>query len=147
MIYPFIIALVWGAIPIIIKFHLSFLHHVFIISLQSLVLFISSLIYAYFFKYKDFMEGFKNVSYKNILILALVFFIASFICNLLYLHVLKKETIISPLIIFILTPVITIILSSLLLNELLNIKQLIGCLLVSIGIILIVYYQSHKKFS
>jgi drug/metabolite transporter (DMT)-like permease len=147
MIYPIIIALVWGAIPIIIKFHLSFLPHVFIISLQSLVLFISSLIYAYFFKYKDFMEGFKNVSYKNIFILALVFFIASFICNLLYLHVLKKETIISPLIIFILTPVITIILSSLLLNELLNIKQLIGCFLVSIGIILIVYYQSHEKFS
>lgn len=145
MIYPFIIAMVWGSIPIIIKFHLAFLPHAFIIFLQSIVLFLSALTYIFFFKYKDFIEGYKNVSYKNIFLLVIVFFIASFICNLLYLHILKKDTIVSPLIIFILTPLITILISSLVLDEILNIKQLYGCILVSIGIFFLIYFKTENN--
>jgi len=134
-----------GFLPVLIKMYLNIIPYVLILSLQSLVIFVSSLIYVIFFKYKDFIEGINNISYKNIFILIFIFFIASFICNLIYLNILKKDTIISPLIIFILTPVVTIISSSLILNEILNIKQLIGCALVSIGIIFIVYYQTPKK--
>lgn len=147
MLYPFIIALVWGSIPIIIKLYLSFLPHVCIILLQSIVLFISSLLYVFFFKYKDFIIGLGNITYKNILLLALVFFIASFICNILYLHILKKDTIISPLIIFILTPLITIIISAIVLNEILNIKQIFGCILVLIGIFFLIYFKTDNNYS
>lgn len=78
-------------------------------------------------------------------LLILTFFIASFICNLLYLNVLKKDDIASILLIFILTPIITIIMSSLILNELLNIKQIFGCLLVSLGLFFIFYFKDVKK--
>ena len=147
MIYPFIIAMVWGSIPIIIKFHLSFLPHAFIIFLQSVVLFLSALTYVFFFRYKDFIQGYRNVSYKNIFLLIIVFFIASFICNLLYLHILKRDSIISPLIVFILTPLITILISSLVLEEVLNIKQLFGCILISIGIFFLIYFKTDNNHS
>lgn len=147
MIYPFIIAMVWGSIPIIIKFHLSFLPHAFIIFLQSVVLFLSALTYVFFFRYKDFIQGYRNVSYKNVFLLVIVFFIASFICNLLYLHILKRDSIISPLIIFILTPLITILISSLVLEEVLNIKQLFGCILISIGIFFLIYFKTDNHHS
>jgi len=145
MIYPLLISFVWGSIPIIIKIYLSYFPHILIILLQSIVILISSLIYIYFFKYKDFMEGIKNVTYRNIFLLVLTFFIASFVCNLLYLNVLKKDDIASILLIFILTPIITIVMSSLILNELLNIKQIFGCILVSLGLFLIFYFKDVKK--
>lgn len=145
MIYPLLISFVWGSIPIIIKMYLSYFPHILIILLQSIVILISSLIYIYFFKYKDFMEGIKNVTYRNIFLLVLTFFIASFVCNLLYLNVLKKDDIASILLIFILTPIITILMSSLILNELLNIKQIFGCILVSLGLFLIFYFKDVKK--
>lgn len=147
MLYPFLIALVWGSIPIIIKLYLSFLPNVFIICLQSLVLLFSSFIYAFVFKYKDFIHGINNVTYRTVFILAIVFFIASFICNIMYLHILKKDTIISPLIIFILTPIITILISSIVLNEILNIKQIFGCVLVSFGIFFLVYFKTDNNHS
>lgn len=145
MIYPLLISFVWGSIPIIIKIYLSYFPHILIILLQSIVILISSLIYIYFFNYKDFMEGIKNVTYRNIFLLALTYFIASFVCNLLYLNVLKKYDIASILLIFILTPIITIVMSSLILNELLNIKQIFGCILVSLGLFLIFYFKDVKK--
>lgn len=144
MFYPLLIAIVWGSIPIIIKFYLAFLPYIFIIFLQSIVLFISTIFYTYFFKYKDFIKGYDNVTFRTVFILVFVFFIASFICNLLYLHILKKDTIISPLIIFILTPIITILISALVLNEILNIKQIFGCILVSIGIFFLVYFKKDN---
>jgi len=141
MIYPLIIASVWGSMPILIKLYLSLFPNVFIIFLQSLVLLSSTLIYIFFFKYTDFINGYKSATYKHFLIIALMFFIVTFICNLLYLHILKKDDIIAPLLIFILTPIITIIISALVLKELLNIRQIFGCFLVFIGIFFLVYYK------
>lgn len=135
------ISLVWGLIPIIIKIYLSFLPYIFIIFVQSLVLLFSSLIYIYFFKFKDLKEGFNNITIKKLLLLIITFFFASFICNLLYLDVLKKHHISAPIIIFTLTPVITILASYLILNEFLNIQQLFGCLLIFIGIFFVFYFK------
>lgn len=135
------ISLVWGLIPIIIKIYLSFLPYIFIIFVQSLVLLFSSLIYIYFFKFKDLKEGFNNITIKKLLLLIVTFFFASFICNLLYLDVLKKHHISAPIIIFTLTPVITILASYLILNEFLNIQQLFGCLLIFIGIFFVFYFK------
>jgi len=135
------ISLVWGLIPIIMKIYLSFLPYIFIILIQSLVLLFSSLIYIYLFKFNDLKKGIENITIKKLFILILTFFFASFICNLLYLDVLKKHHISSPIIIFTLTPAITIIASYLILNEFLNIQQLIGCLLIFIGIFLIFYFK------
>jgi len=135
------ISLVWGLIPIIMKIYLSFLPYIFIILIQSLVLLLSSLIYIYLFKFNDLKKGIENITIKKLFILILTFFFASFICNLLYLDVLKKHHISSPIIIFTLTPAITIIASYLILNEFLNIQQLIGCLLIFIGIFLIFYFK------
>lgn len=130
-----------GLIPIIMKIYLSFLPYIFIILVQSLVLLFSSLIYIYLFKFNDLKKGIENITIKKLFILILTFFFASFICNLLYLDVLKKHHISSPIIIFTLTPAITIIASYLILNEFLNIQQLIGCLLIFIGIFLIFYFK------
>jgi drug/metabolite transporter (DMT)-like permease len=136
------ISLVWGLIPIIIKIYLSFLPYIFIIFIQGLVLLFSSLIYIYFFKFKEIKEGFGNITIKKLLILILTFFFASFICNLLYLDVLKRYHISAPIIIFTLTPAITILASYLILGEFLNFQQLFGCLLIFIGIFFIFYYKN-----
>lgn len=135
------ISLVWGLIPIIIKIYLSFLPYIFIIFIQSLVLLFSSLAYIFFFKFNDLKEGFNKITIKKLLILIITFFFASFICNLLYLDVLKNHHISAPIIIFTLTPAITILASYLILNEYLNIQQLFGCLLVFIGIFIIFYFK------
>lgn len=136
------ISLVWGLIPIIIKVYLSFLPYISIIFIQSLVLLFSSLIYIFLFKFKDFKEGFNKITTKKLLILITTFFIASFICNLLYLDILKNNNSSAPIIIFTLTPAVTIIASYLILNEFLNIQQLFGCLFIFIGIFLIFYFKN-----
>jgi len=145
MIYPFLIALVWGCIPVIIKIYLSIFPQIFIVFLQSIILLVSSVIYIYFYKHKDFFEGFKNITYKNLILLIIIFFIASFICNLLYLHLIKKDSITPPLIIFSLSPMITLIASYLIFKELLNFKQLFGCILIFIGIFLLFYYKDDNS--
>lgn len=134
------ISLVWGLIPIIIKIYLSVLPYIFIILIQSLVVLFSSLTYI-FFKFNDLKEGIDKITVKKLLILIITFFVASFICNLLYLDILKNHHISSPIIIFTLTPAITILASYLILNEYLNIPQLLGCLLVFIGIFVIFYFK------
>lgn len=134
------ISLVWGLIPIIIKIYLSVLPYIFIILIQSLVVLFSSLTYI-FFKFNDLKEGIDKITVKKLLILIITFFVASFICNLLYLDILKNHHISSPIIIFTLTPAITILASYLILNEYLNIQQLLGCLMVFIGIFVIFYFK------
>jgi drug/metabolite transporter (DMT)-like permease len=137
LLYPFIISIVSGIVPIILKLYLSIIPYEFIMLISGTTLFISTIIYTLFYNYSKVIQGYKNITLKFILILILIFFIASFICQILYLETLKYYNPSIPALIIALAPIITIIASYYILNEKLTNIQLFGCVLIFIGLFLL----------
>ena len=139
MLIPLFISFIWGFVPVIIKLYLKELSPEFILLSSSLVFFIGSFIYTYFFKYNEIIEGYNKSTYKIIIILIITFLLASVISNLLYLKYLKKNNSNILAIIVGLAPAITVIAAYFLLNETLTSLQLFGTLLILIGLGFIIY--------
>jgi drug/metabolite transporter (DMT)-like permease len=142
LLYPFIISIVWGIVPIILKLFLSIIPHEFIMLISSITLFISTVIYTVFFNYHKVVEGYSNITLKFVLLLIITFFIASFICQLLYLKTLKNYNPNIPVLIIASAPIITIIASYYILNDKLKNIQLFGCVLIFIGLYLLLKYKN-----
>lgn len=139
MLIPLFISFIWGFVPVIIKLYLKELAPEFILLSSSIVFFIGSFIYTYFFKYNEIIEGYNKSTYKIIIILIITFLLASVISNLLYLKYLKKNNSNILAIIVGLAPAITVIAAYFLLNETLTSLQLFGTLLILIGLGFIIY--------
>jgi len=139
MLIPLFISIIWGLVPIIIKLYLHEITAEFIYLFSSIVLFIGALIYTYFFKYDELIEGYNKSTYKTIIILIVLFFIASVISKLLYLKYLKKNNANILSIIIGLAPAITVIAAYFLLNEKLTSSQLFGTIFILIGLIFILH--------
>ena len=139
MLIPFFISIIWGLVPVIIKFYLHELPPEFILLSSSIVFFIGSFIYTYFFKYNEIIEGYRKSTYKTIIILIITFILASVISKLLYLKYLKKNNSNILAIIVGLAPAVTVIAAYFLLNETLTSLQLLGSFLILFGLGLIIY--------
>lgn len=109
--------------------------------ISSITFFISTLIYTIFFNYNKIVEGYSNITLKFILILIITFFIASFICEILYLRTLKNNNPSIPVLIIALAPIITIIASYYILDDKLETIQLFGCVLIIMGFYLLLRYK------
>lgn len=139
MLIPLFISIIWGFVPVIIKLYLHELPPEFILLSSSIIFFIGSFIYTYFFKYNQIIEGYNKSTYKIIIIVILTFLLASVISNLLYLKYLKKNNLNILSIIIGLAPAITVIAAYFLLNERLTLLQLFGTLFILIGLVFILY--------
>lgn len=142
LLYPFIISIIWGIVPVILKLFLSIIPYEFIMLISSITIFISTFIYTIFFNYNKIVEGYSNITLKFILILIITFFMASFICQLLYLKTLKIHNPSIPVLIIASAPIITIITSYYLLNDKLKNIQLLGCVLIFSGLYLLLRYKN-----
>ena len=141
IIYPIFISIVWGFIPVILKLYLLEFPYISIVFFQSLLVFLCALFYISLYKYEDFKVSITKITTFKILIFTLTFITASFICNLLYLSLINKDAVIFPIIIFSLTPLITIIAAYLFLNKSINYLQLFGLFFIILGVFFMFYYK------
>lgn len=143
IIYPIFISIVWGFIPIILKLYLLEFPYISIVFFQSLLVFLCALFYILLYKYEDFKTSITKITFYKIIIFTLTFITASFICNLLYLSLINKDVVIFPIIIFSLTPLITIIAAYLFLNKSINYLQLFGLFFIILGVFFMFYYKEE----
>jgi len=139
-ILPFIISLVFGLYPVILKIYLTTIPEEFVLLFSSTILFISSVLYSIYHK-SNIIKGYNIININTIIILALTFFIASFICKILFLKTIHDHNVNITALIVGLAPAITIIASAYILNEKLNLIQILGCFLIFIGLFFIIFYK------
>jgi drug/metabolite transporter (DMT)-like permease len=143
MLLPFYILFIEGIIPVIIKLYLTLIPYNLILLLLNIISLIFIIFYVFFFKLSEIKEGFINLNYKLLLIIILISFFGTFLGRIFFLKILNENDNISILLIIMsLYPVITIIASYFLLKEKITNKQLIGYLLIIIGIYFLLYKNS-----
>jgi len=136
MIIAFIIAIIWGIIPIIHKLLLNDISYHTIIIFSAITFFIASLIYSYIY-YKDI---YNDINKQNNKIIYIIFcaFLGLFLANILYYNALKHTNNVSIITtITALYPLVTLLLSYFILYEKISIINFIGIILIMIGIILL----------
>jgi drug/metabolite transporter (DMT)-like permease len=140
MLLPFLILIIEGIIPVIIKLHLTVIPYTLILVLSQILglLFICS--YAFLFKTHEIIEGFSNLNLKLLTIIILIAFFGTFIGKILFLKTINDSKNINIFIIIMsLYPMITIIASYYFLQEKISYRQLFGYLLIIIGITFLLY--------
>lgn len=143
MLLPFYILFIEGIVPVIIKLYLTLIPYNLILLLLNIISLFFIIFYVFFFKLSEIKEGFINLNYKLLLIIILISFFGTFLGRIFFLKILNENDNISILIIIMsLYPVITIIASYFLLKEKITNKQLIGYLLIIIGIYFLLYKNS-----
>lgn len=137
------VTFIYGFSPITYKLlvidnNIKFETYLFI---TSIIFFLSTMIYILIFN--DFTLIYNQISnFKSSLLLLLIIniFIVTFFSQILYCYILQNINTVSKVTIIIgLYPIITLILSILILNEKINLKTLIGFILAIIGISIIFY--------
>ena len=137
MISAFIVAIIWGITPIIYKSILNDLSYHTILIFSALTFFISSIFYTFIY-YKEISLDIKLYPHKLIYI-ALYAFIGLFISNILYHYAIKHTDNIAIIItITSIYPLITLILSYYILYEDISAHNIIGILLIIIGIVFLI---------
>jgi drug/metabolite transporter (DMT)-like permease len=140
LLYPLLIVLIEGIIPIIIKLYLTTIPYHFLLLLTQILgaIFIGS--YVYLFKPHEFSQGLSNINAQIFLIFLLIAFFGTFLAKKFYLKVINDNPNISIFIIIMsLYPIITIIGSYFFLKERLSYYQLLGYFLIILGIFLMFY--------
>lgn len=132
----FIIAIVWGISPVLLKFILQKnMPSYLIIFFQACIYLFSSIIYIIVYEhtniYKDLQKHKEYIPF-----LMIISFFSVYIANLLYILALENKADVNVMSIIIsLAPVITLISSFLILGDTLSIRVLIGFFIILIGLI------------
>ena len=130
------VSLLWGIQPVLHKLLLSKYKPITILIISSFLYFYLIAMVA-FARNADVKNDLDNITRRDILIILSIGLFSGFIGNMLYLYVLKDHntSIISALIYS--SPVFTLIISYLFLNEKLNMYGLLGVITIIIGVILV----------
>ncbi len=140
MLLPFLILIIQGIIPVIIKLHLTIIPYTLILILSELIGLFFIAFYTFFFKSHEIIEGFTNINLKLLIIIILISFFGIFIGKILFLKTINDNENISIFIIIMsLYPMITIIASYYFLQEKISYRQILGYLLIIIGISFLLY--------
>lgn len=143
MLLPFYILFIEGIIPVIIKLYLTIIPYSLILLLSQILGLFFIITYIFFFKQNDIKEGYLNINYKILIIIIIISFFGTFLGKIFFLKTIKDNDNISIfLIIMSLYPMITIIASYFLLKERITNRQLLGYLLIIIGICFLLYKNS-----
>lgn len=134
----FVIAFIWGISPVLFKYILQKnIPSYIIIFIQSSVYFLSSIIYIIIYE-KDDIYGDIQKNSKYIPFLIVISFFSVYVANVLYIFALDNKANVNIMSLIVsLAPVITLIASFLILQEILPIKVLIGFLIIFIGLLFI----------
>lgn len=132
----FIIAFLWGISPVLFKFVLQKnIPPYIIIFIQASVYIFSSIIYIILYENNNIYEDLReNIEY--IPFLAIVSFFSVYIANVLYIYALDNKASVNIMSLIVsLAPVITLISSYLILQEILPIRVLFGFFIIFIGLL------------
>lgn len=134
----FVIAFLWGISPVLFKYILSKNIPPYIIILtQASVYFLTSIIYIIVYERNDIYGDIQKNS-KYIPLLIIISFFSVYVANVLYIFALDNKANVNIMSLIVsLAPVITLIASFLILQEILPIKVLIGFLIIFIGLLFI----------
>jgi drug/metabolite transporter (DMT)-like permease len=132
----FIIAFLWGISPVLFKFVLQKnIPPYIIIFIQASVYIFSSIIYIILYEnnniYEDLQENIEYIPF-----LATISFFSVYIANVMYIYALDNKASVNIMSLIVsLAPVITLISSYLILQELLPIRVLFGFFIIFIGLL------------
>ena len=132
----FIIAFLWGVSPVLFKFVLQKnIPPYIIIFIQASVYIFSSIIYIILYENNNIYEDLReNIEY--IPFLATISLFSVYIANVLYIYALDNKASVNIMSLIVsLAPVITLISSYLILQELLPIRVLFGFFIIFIGLL------------
>jgi drug/metabolite transporter (DMT)-like permease len=134
----FVIAFLWGISPVLFKYILSKNIPPYIIILtQASVYFLTSIIYIIVYERNNIYGDIQKNS-KYIPFLIVISFFSVYVANVLYIFALDNKANVNIMSLIVsLAPVITLIASFLILQEILPIKVLIGFLIIFIGLLFI----------
>lgn len=137
------VTFIYGFSPITYKLlvvdnNIKFETYLFI---TSIIFFFSTLIYILFFQdFNNIYNQIINFNGSLLLLIIVNIFIVTFFSQILYCYILQNINKVHKITIIIgLYPIITLILSVLILNEKINLKTLVGFILAIIGITIIFY--------
>jgi len=135
----FVIAFLWGISPVLFKYILQKnIPSYIIIFTQASVYFLSSIIYIIIYERDDIYGDIQKNS-KYIPFLIVISFFSVYVANVLYIFALDNKANVNIMSLIVsLAPVITLIASFLILQEILPIKVLIGFFIIFIGLLFIV---------
>jgi drug/metabolite transporter (DMT)-like permease len=134
----FVIAFLWGISPVLFKYILQQNIPSYIIILtQASVYFLSSIIYIIIYERDDIFGDIQKNS-KYIPLLIVISFFSVYFANVLYIFALDNKANVNIMSLIVsLAPVITLIASYLIFQEILPIKVLIGFFIIFIGLLCI----------
>jgi drug/metabolite transporter (DMT)-like permease len=134
----FVIAFLWGISPVLFKYILQQNIPSYIIILtQASVYFLSSIIYIIVYERNDIYSDIQKYS-NYIPFLIIISFFSVYVANVLYIFALDNKADVNIMSIIVsLAPVITMIASFLIFQQILPIKVLIGFFIIFIGILCI----------
>lgn len=140
IIIALLIAFIWGLSPVIFKYLIKHnnIPDYIIILIQAIIYVLASILYIFIYKL-DYIYNDLYTHKNHIPLLAFLSLLSVYLANVLYLYALSNgvKVNIMSIIVFTITPIVTLIFAFFLLNELLTIKSFIGCCLVIIGVIII----------
>ena len=134
----FLLALLWGAYPVVIKYFMK--NHqipIYILLLTQAVIYIFSiLVYLMIFKYDQVHLDIRI--YKNYIPIIAAGFLLLFITNFLYMYAIQKDAnVVILTIITALHPVVTVISAYFILGEKLSKTTFLGLCLILVGVIIV----------
>lgn len=134
----FVIAFLWGISPVLFKYILSKnIPSYIIIFTQASVYFLSSILYIIVYERDDIYGDIQKNS-KYIPFLIVISFFSVYVANVLYIFALDNKANVNIMSLIVsLAPVITLIASFLIFQEILPIKVLIGFFIIFIGLLFI----------
>jgi len=143
--FAILVSFFWGIQPIIHKILLTKLDPRIILVIGS-VFYTLCLICFTIFNWSDLKREANKLNIRTVFIIGILSVITAFVANLIYLYILKKQEsyIISALIYS--CPIFTLILSYIFLKEKITPIGGVGVILIILGVICIVFNESHEKF-
>jgi len=137
IILAFFVAIFWGISPVINKIILIDVSYHTIIFISGLTFFISSLFYCYIYKKQISID--LEIHKNKIIYIVIVAFFSLFLANLFYYNAIKYTNNVAIITsITALYPLITLILSYLILNEKMSLFNLLGIILIVIGVLFLI---------
>lgn len=131
-----LIAFLWGLTPITLKSLQTKLNYFTIMFFSSMIYFICVLLLCFFYR-NEFMQDINSIKAKELAILILLPIVALFFANYLYYNLLKSHE--SSLVVALVcsSPIFTLLLAYLFMNERLTKYGIAGVIMVSGGVGLI----------
>ena len=139
------VSFLWGLQPVILKHALGSVDFRAVFVITALVYAVCVAIFS-LFNWSALRESFSKIDCKSTMLIALSSLLTAFFANILFMYLLRKRSSSVVTAIVYSSPVFTLILAYLFLNEHLGVSGCIGVLLIVVGMVCIAMNE-HQRIS